>query len=437
MAVRTCVPLLAALCLSAAASAAAPAAFAQPASTEPQDGRVRMYLDCSGFYCEPDYYQTELALVTHVRDRTDAEVHVLITRQATGAGGSEYTLAFLGQGRFAGSDATLRHIAEAGASEDRVREGLAQAIKLGLVRYVADSPDAARLTVSYVAPQAQQAAAPERDPWDNWTFRVGGNGFFNGEQTYSSRNLFGSVSASRVTEAWKLRISMNVTESQSRFEIDSATTFINKQTSRGINTLLVRSLGGQLSAGATASASRSTYFNQDLALRIAPAIEYNVFPYSESTRRQLTFRYSVGPVWYDFAEPTIFDQTSEQRLEQSLLGSVVARQPWGSVNVSMEGAHFLNDISQNRLVVGGGVELNLIRGLSLNVDGSYNRLRDQIYLPAGEATDEEVLLRRRQLATGFQYFASVGLSYTFGSRVNQVVNPRFSSSGGGGRIIIN
>jgi hypothetical protein len=327
-------------------------------------------------------------------------------------------------------------VAEPGASEDRVRQGLAQRLKLGLVRYVADSPDAARLTVSYAAPEQAQAAAPARDPWNHWTFRLGGNGFFNGEQTYASRNLFGSVTASRTTEQWKLRVGVNLSESHSRFDIDSVTTYTNTQTSRGVNGLLVRSLGRHLSAGATASASRSTYYNQDLALRIAPAVEYNVYPYAESTRRQLTVRYSVGPVWYDYAEPTIFERTSESRMQQSLLGSVVARQPWGSVNVSVEGAHFLDSFRQNRLVMGGGVELNLFRGFSLNVDGSYDRLRDQVYLRAGEASEEEILLRRRQLATGFQYFASVGVSYTFGSRFNTVVNPRFGG-GGGGIVIIN
>lgn len=421
-------PRAAALLLAVAASLLAPSLHAQPtpAAAGARDERVRVYLDCSGFYCESDFYQTELPFVAHVRDRSDAEVHVLVTRQSTGAGGMEYTLAFLGHGRFAGSDATLRHVAEPGASEDRVRQGLAQAIKLGLVRYVADSPEAARLTVSYAAPAQAQAAAPARDPWNHWTFRVSGNGFFNGEQTYSSRNLWGSVTASRTTERWKLRVGVDLSESSSRYEIDSVTTYTNTQTSRGVNGLLVRSLGRHLSAGATASASRSTYFNQDLALRAGPAVEYNVFPYAESTRRQLTVRYSVGPVWYDYAVPTIFERTSETRMQQSLVAAVVARQPWGSVNVAVEGAHFLNDVKQNRLVMSGGVELNLFRGLSLNVDGSYDRLRDQVYLPAGEASEEEILLRRRQLATGFQYFGSVGVSYTFGSRFNTVVNPRFS-----------
>ena len=37
----------------------------------------------------------------------------------------------------------------------------------------------------------------------------------------------------------------------------------------------------------------------------------------------------------------------------------------------------------------------------------------------------DVLLRRRALLTGFQYFTHFGVSYTFGSIYNNVVNPRF------------
>ena len=40
-------------------------------------------------------------------------------------------------------------------------------------------------------------------------------------------------------------------------------------------------------------------------------------------------------------------------------------------------------------------------------------------------TDEEILLRQRELATSFQYFVSLGVSYTFGSIFSNVVNPRF------------
>ncbi|UCE42062.1 MAG: hypothetical protein JSV17_03545 [Candidatus Aminicenantes bacterium] len=42
---------------------------------------------------------------------------------------------------------------------------------------------------------------------------------------------------------------------------------------------------------------------------------------------------------------------------------------------------------------------------------------------------EEVLLRQKQLATGYTYSMSVGLSYTFGSLKSKVVNPRFGTGG--------
>ena len=50
---------------------------------------------------------------------------------------------------------------------------------------------------------------------------------------------------------------------------------------------------------------------------------------------------------------------------------------------------------------------------------------DQLNIPRGELDDENILIRLRQLRSGFNYFTSVGLSYTFGSIFNNVVNPRF------------
>ena len=49
---------------------------------------------------------------------------------------------------------------------------------------------------------------------------------------------------------------------------------------------------------------------------------------------------------------------------------------------------------------------------------------------------QEILVRRRQLETSYNFFAGVGLSYTFGSIFNNIVNPRFGSSGGGGGMMI-
>ncbi len=72
-----------------------------------------------------------------------------------------------------------------------------------------------------------------------------------------------------------------------------------------------------------------------------------------------------------------------------------------------------------------------MKGLSLNIDASYDRIRDQLGLPKGERTLEEILLRRKEMATDYSYFLSVGLSYTFGSIYSNVVNQSFGSGGGG------
>ena len=47
------------------------------------------------------------------------------------------------------------------------------------------------------------------------------------------------------------------------------------------------------------------------------------------------------------------------------------------------------------------------------------------------SSSEEVLLRQKQIATGYDYRFSVGLNFTFGSTRSNVVNPRFGNGGRG------
>ncbi len=59
-------------------------------------------------------------------------------------------------------------------------------------------------------------------------------------------------------------------------------------------------------------------------------------------------------------------------------------------------------------------------------------ISDKLSLPMKDATEEEILLDIRQLATQYDYFASIGLRYTFGSIYSNVVNSRFNRRRGGG-----
>ena len=74
--------------------------------------------------------------------------------------------------------------------------------------------------------------------------------------------------------------------------------------------------------------------------------------------------------------------------------------------------------------------LVVFRGLSFDFFSFVSLIHDQLSIQKAGATEQEVLLRRRQLATSYSYAGFVGLRYTFGSKFANVVNPRFGSGGG-------
>jgi hypothetical protein len=399
-------------------------------------GRVKVFIDCSGFWgCDSDYFRENLTFVDHVRDRAVADVHVLITSQSTGAGGQEATLAFIGRGPFDRVNDTLRLAWPPNSADDAIRQGLVAKLKLGLTRYVAHSETADTLTIAAGAVTAKAPQAPTEDPWNYWVFRVRFSGNMNGESSTSYESFSGGLSANRITEAWKTSITGSGSYRESSYDLGDDEPYVSISRDSSLNGLVVKSLTAHWSLGARGSFGSSTFTNKRLYLTAAPAIEYNVFPYSESTRRSLTFQYSMGVSAFEYNEVTIYDKMSDTLPMHSFLVDVEARQPWGQVSASMDFSQYLSQPEKYRVQSFGMIELRLKKGLSLNVGGGGSWIRDQIYLPKGDATTEEILVRQRQLATSYSYSVYFGISYTFGSIFNNVVNPRFGSSGGGGMIM--
>ena len=108
--------------------------------------------------------------------------------------------------------------------------------------------------------------------------------------------------------------------------------------------------------------------------------------------------------------------------------SLELRQPWGSASASIVGSHYFHDLSKNRLTLYGGVSFRLWKGFSFYVSGDYALVHDQLSIVKGDLTDEEVFLRLRELSTTYNYYISVGVSYSFGSSLSRTVNPRFGES---------
>jgi hypothetical protein len=408
-----------------------------------QDSALRVFFDCPGFApdaCDFDFLRTEITWVNWVRDREAADVHALVSTQPTGGGGTEYTLTLIGLRRFAAKVDTLRYYASSTNTTDESRHGLARVLELGLVGYAAATPVASRLSVSYEAPTAAAATAPH-DPWNAWVFTINGGAFLNGQQSIHSASLNVSLGADHTTNRWKDRFSVYESYNQDVFKdvpkFDTlgnqigTTTVKSIARSYGGSLLLVRSLGPHWSAGVQGSANHATFSNVELGLSVGPAIEYDIYPYSQSTRRELTVLYSISPQYYRYIDTTIFGKTRETLGRQSLTTALSVTQPWGSATVSLSASHYVQNFQQNRVVLFGILNLRLFKGLSLNVQGDVERIHDQRALPEAGATPDEILLRRRELATSYSYFTFINLQYRFGSTLNNTVNPRFPFSGGG------
>ena len=145
------------LCLSAVLAAARPAAAQQAAP--PKREMVRVFLDCDR--CDEDYLKKEVTFIDYVRNREDSDVHVLVTTQETGGGGTQWTLKFIGLGPNLGSDQTLTYNSPQTATSDEVRSGFAEVFKVGLVRYAAQSSIADRLRVTFKKPEGDRRGRGE------------------------------------------------------------------------------------------------------------------------------------------------------------------------------------------------------------------------------------------------------------------------------------
>ncbi len=396
------------------------------ADTSPQEiETVRVFLDCQTFLCDFDHFRREIPFVNWMRDRQDDQVHVLGTAHRTGGGGREHTHAIIGLEEFTGWVDTLTYVSSNTDTQTEIRDGLVGTVKLGLVRYVAGTPAGERLRITYQAPTVAAPAGPVDDPWNLWVFTISVGGGFNGESQLRSFSGNGSVRANRIAEDLKLdfRVSTRLRRDETDVpELD--TTFVNTQERYNFDGLAVRSVGEHWSVGVGTSAASSNFINTDLAIAGGPAIEYTIYPYSESTRRHFTFLYTAGVAAFDYEEETVFGVTSEVRPKHVLEISLGIQQAWGSVNASVEGSQFLHDLSKHRIDLFGGLSIRLFRGLNFNLFGGASRVKDQLFISGAELTPEERLLRTRQFATDFSYFGNISFSYRLGSKFANVVNPR-------------
>ncbi|MFC2161992.1 hypothetical protein ACFLRX_10120, partial [Acidobacteriota bacterium] len=387
---------------------------------EDMNGAPKVFLDC-GRACDKNYIRTEISFVNYVRDRKDADVHVLVTTQGTGSGGQEYTMNFMGLNDYEGINSTLKYSSGRTATDDEERKEMAHVLKAGLIPYVARTPLLNQIKIDY---SKRTKPAVVEDRWNYWVYYLSLRGSMSGQKTYSNSDLNGNVSLNRVTPASKFRMSLSANFRERVFKFDD-TTISSPSEEKNFTGLWVKSLSDHWSFGGWFGASSNTFDNTKFRSYLAPALEFNIFPYGESTRRQLRVLYRIGIGYYSYREETIYEKVEEMLFSEALSITFEQKEPWGNLSGRIEGSHFFHDFSKNKLVFSGNISFRLFKGFSLSLNGRYSSIRDQLSLPKEDASLEDILLRIKQLQTNYSYSLSLGLNYSFGSIYSNVVNPRF------------
>ena len=397
--------------------------------------KIKLFVDCSNSFCDMNYIKTQIKFVDYVLDNKAADIDLLITQQNNGGGGNQFQLIFYGQNRFHQSD-TLRYNVKPNSTDFETRELLVKYVQIGLLPFISKTQTIENISIQLKDNSKIDSTGKTpstKDPWNYWVYRIGLNGNVNTDANYKSLNYNSNLSASRVTDKSKLSFNLTVGKNRNTYQyFDGVTTnkIIVKNENYEFSHQLVKSISEHWSIGYDLGASRNTFNNYALRSFLRPAIEYNIYPYKEVNNKLFTIRYGIDVANNQYFDTTIYFKKRETLPGQEVDVSLTYNQKWGTVNLFSSYHSFLTNLKRYNLSLGGGVSVRVSGGLSFNVFVFGNNLRDQIYLPKGTASFQDILTRQRQLATNFSIFSFFGISYRFGSKLNNFVNPRFNSGGG-------
>jgi hypothetical protein len=384
--------------------------------------QLNVFIDCSS--CDRSYLKQEINYVNHAVDPFVAQLHVFVAPQGLNSGGTLYKLNFIGKNKLDGNNLNIDLETDPTATSLEINQALKRTIEMGLVAFLANTPmsEQIELNIKNDGPVAQKPQTIS-GPLDNWIFEISANAAWNNESSQSVINTSYAVDADYVTPEMRIRMRPYYAYRQQKVENNGEDIISIRRTSY-MSSSVVKSINDHWSLGFFHSLNNSTYSNIKLANWIAPALEYNIFPYSEVPFKEFTIAYRVGWLSQKYYEETIYFKLAEEVLSQVLNVNLRLRQPWGYVNTSLRGSNFLSDWSKNRMTFDSRLSVRVMKGFSVNLSGGFEVINDQISLPKGEASIEEILLGQRQLATNFETNLRFGLSYTFGDLYNNVVNTR-------------
>ncbi len=400
-------------------------AYSQIIETPPDSLRknaVRLFIDCN--YCDMNYIRKEIPFVNYVRDVNEAQLYLMETMENTGSGGQKYSFFFQGQDKFAGMIDTLTYMAPPDETRDQTRNGRTKMIQMGLMRYVAKTPIYQEVQIRHNG--NSEIEEEVIDKWNNWVYELETRPRFESQETLKELSMRNSININKITPKWKVEIQFDQMYTRTKYNYDGET-FTNEKNLLKLENLVVKSIGNHWSIGSRSEISTSTFSNTKVNVAVMPSIEYNLFPYSESTHHQMRFLYGIGFSHFQYNDTTVYNKIRENLVQQKLQIAYQVQEKWGSVNVSLEGSNYFHDLTKNNLELSGMINIRIVKGLSLSVFGNIARIHDQLSLVRAEASEADILLQLSELATAYSVDGGVGITYTFGSIYNNVVNPRFGN----------
>ncbi|HIP26604.1 MAG TPA: hypothetical protein EYG80_02995 [Flavobacteriaceae bacterium] len=391
------------------------------ANAQKNEKTLKIFLDCE--YCDTAHYKQELEYVEFVRDRKYADVHIFFTTQNNATNGDKYNIEFTGKNKYKDIKDNLIFSTTGETTTEEKREIILQNLRLGLIRYWIANGLKDKITLELKS-ERKADEKEEKDPWNKWTFRVGARGWFNGQESNYSRNVNGNLTIKQVKEKNKFSLRLGINNNKSVYKFDDEE-IISERKSSFIYANDIYSVSNHLSLGMFVNAGNSLYSNKAFYYSIKPGIEYNLFDYKESEKKSVYINYKMGYVFNRYYEETVFNKNEELLWQHNLELGASLVEKWGNVSGYITYRSYLHDTTLNGFRTSLDTSLRLFKGFSLNLYASYGLSHDQINLRALGASREDILLQKQQIKSGYSYYGSVGLSYTFGSIYNTIVNPRF------------
>ncbi|MEY4544346.1 MAG: hypothetical protein RL685_541 [Pseudomonadota bacterium] len=378
--------------------------------------------------CFADYLRQELSYFDLVRDpHLENVLTLLVVRQPSANGGERFSVSLHRPSGSEPSATALTHsfVGAPGAPEHALRQQLLQVLFRALHIELASSAHDSAFELRLL-PRSAESLDHVLDPWDFWVLAPELSGHTEAESGRYFAELSSSLNIWRITETTKLRLSATHTVSANGFRLEDGSRVGSRSDQWRLRGLHALSLGEHWALGSVAEARGSDYENLELQVHYGPLVEFNIFPYSDNSSRQLRVAYQLGPWVNWYGEPNQQGKRRELLPYHALSLIADVNQPWGSWQWIGQLNSFLSRPEKYRLSTGVTLALRLMEGLAMTLTGEAAIVRDLINLRARDITDRELLLDATQLPTSYTTVLQLGITYTFGSVHNTIVNPRFA-----------